>query len=55
MNSFYSFGIRPDYENYIFLDKLLPTEDNFAEIIDDEMKKSKKAAKKQIKKLKNQE
>ena len=53
-HSFYSFGIRPDYENYIFLDKLLPTEENFAEIIDDEMKKSKKAAKKQIKKLKNQ-
>ena len=53
-HSFYSFGIRPDFEMYSILDKLLLTEENFVEIIDDRMKKSNKQTKKIIKKQKNQ-
>ena len=53
-HSFYSFGIRSDFEMYSILDSLLLTDDNFVEIIDDKMKKSKKQTKKIIKKQKNQ-
>ena len=53
-HSFYSFGIRPDFETLKFLDRLIPLEENFVDIIKDEMKKTKKEAKKLIKKQKNQ-
>ena len=53
-HSFHSFGMNPDYEEYKFLDKLLPTEENFVEIIDKRMKAIKKNAKKLSKELKNQ-
>ena len=49
--SFYKFGIGPDFNRYYNLDELKEREDNFVEIIDKEIKKSKKLLKKLSKKI----